>query len=167
MLRALEPLEQMQAGDGVGDPAFLPWHHLKAHALVDVGELEAAERFIASAAELAARRANPLLATRLVHARGRLEFARHDLHRAAAAARGGAGDGRVDRRALRTGVDRAHAGARCSRRAGERRAAAATLVAAQGRFSALGAQPALSRCEKELAACGLTPSPRKTRDYRP
>ena len=53
VLRALEPLEQMQAGDGVDDPAFLPWHHLKAHALVDVGELEAAERFIASAAALA------------------------------------------------------------------------------------------------------------------
>ena len=52
------------------------------------------------------------------------------------------------------------------RRIGERRAAAATLVAAQGRFSALGAQPALNRCEKELAACGLTPSTRKTRDYR-
>ena len=30
----------------------------------------------------------------------------------------------------------------------------------------LGAQPALNRCERELAACGLAPSPRKTRDYR-
>ena len=59
VLRALEPLEQMEAGDGVGDPAFLPWHHLKAHALVDVGELEAAERFIASAAALAARAREP------------------------------------------------------------------------------------------------------------
>jgi DNA-binding CsgD family transcriptional regulator len=34
------------------------------------------------------------------------------------------------------------------------------------RFSALGAQPALQRCENELAACGLAPSARKTRDYR-
>jgi DNA-binding NarL/FixJ family response regulator len=51
------------------------------------------------------------------------------------------------------------------RRAGERRAAATALVAAQGRLIALGAKPALSRCEHELAACGLAPSARKTRDY--
>jgi DNA-binding CsgD family transcriptional regulator len=165
VLTALGPLEHMEAGDGVGDPAFLPWHHPKAHALVDVGELEAAERFIASAAALAARRANPLLATRIVHARGRLEFARHDLHRAAAVLE--------EARAMvepigvpyEQGLIELTQG-QVLRRAGERRAAAATLVAAQGRFSALGAQPALNRCEKELAACGLTPSSRKTRDYR-
>ena len=51
------------------------------------------------------------------------------------------------------------------RRSGERRAAAATLLAAQRRLSGLGAQPALQRCETELAACGLAPAARKTRDY--
>jgi DNA-binding CsgD family transcriptional regulator len=165
VLSALEPLECMEPGDGVADPAFLPWHHLKAHALVDVGELDAAEPFIASAAALAKARANPLLAARLAHARGRLEFARHDLERAATSLQEACAmvdplgmpyeRGRIE---LTQG--------QVLRRAGERRAAAATLVAAHGRFSALGAQPALQRCEQELAACGLAPSARKTRDYR-
>jgi DNA-binding CsgD family transcriptional regulator len=165
VLRALEPLEQMQAGDGVGDPAFLPWHHLKAHALVDVGELEAAELFIDSAAALAARRANPLLATRLVHARGRLEFARHDLDRAAAVLEEARAMVESIGVPFEQGLIELTQG-QVLRRLGERRAAAAALVTAQGRFSALRAQPAMNRCEKELAACGLTPSPRKTRDYR-
>ena len=39
------------------------------------------------------------------------------------------------------------------------------LVAAQGRLSAVGARPAAQRCEQELAACGLAPSARKSRDY--
>ena len=78
VLRALEPLERIQR-DGVDDPAFLPWQHLKAHALVDAGELDAAERFIASSSALATARSNPLLAARLAHARGRLDFARHDV----------------------------------------------------------------------------------------
>ena len=51
------------------------------------------------------------------------------------------------------------------RRAGERRAASALLLAAHARFLDVGASPALARCEQELAACGLTPSARKTRDY--
>ena len=45
--------------DGVDDPAFLPWQHLKAHALVDAGELDAAEQFIASASALATARSQP------------------------------------------------------------------------------------------------------------
>ncbi len=51
------------------------------------------------------------------------------------------------------------------RRIGERRAAAAMLLRAQGRLSELEARPALQRCAKELAACGLSPSARKSRDY--
>ena len=165
VLAALEPLERMQPGDGASDPAFLPWQHLEAHALVEIGELEAAEHFIASAAAVAAERANPLLAARVAHARGKLEFARHDLRRAAASLE--------DARAIVEPLGMPYEQGRIEltqgqvlRRAGERRAAAATLVAAQGSFSALGAQPALQRCENELAACGLAPSARKTHDYR-
>ena len=165
VLAALEPLERMEPGDGVSDPAFLPWQHLKAHALVDVGELRAADRFVAWASALATERSTPLLAARIAHARGKLEFARHDVARAAACLE--------EARAIVEPLGMPYEQGRIEltqgqvlRRAGERRAAAATLVAAQGRFSALGAQPALQRCENELAACGLAPSARKTRDYR-
>ena len=51
------------------------------------------------------------------------------------------------------------------RRSGERRAAAAALLAAQRRLGELDARPALQRCEAELSACGLAPAARKTRDY--
>ena len=51
------------------------------------------------------------------------------------------------------------------RRSGERRAAAAALLAAHRRLGELGAEPALQRCETELAACGLAPASRKTHDY--
>ena len=41
----------------------------------------------------------------------------------------------------------------------------ATTSAAHGCLSELEARPALQRCENELAACGLSPSTRKSRDY--
>jgi DNA-binding CsgD family transcriptional regulator len=160
VLRALEPLDRIEPRDGVDDSAFLPWQHLKAHALVDAGELEEAERFIGAAM---ARR-DPLLAVRLAHARGRLEFARHDGDRATATLRGA----RADVEALALPYEQALIDlslGQVLRRSGERRAAATTLLAAHGRLSELGALPALQRCETELAACGLAPAARKTRDY--
>ncbi len=42
VLAALEALEEMRPAEGVDDPTFLPWHHLKANALVDDGQLDAA-----------------------------------------------------------------------------------------------------------------------------
>ena len=165
VLRALEPLERIEPRDGVDDPAFLPWQHLKAHALVDAGELDAAEEFIAAAERAGDRSVEP-------------------------AARGTAGSRarqarvRAPRQRERDGLA---ARTRCAkveplampyeqalielsqgqvlRRSGERRAAAATLLAAQRRLSALGADPALQRCETEIAACGLAPAARKPRDY--
>ncbi len=45
------------------------------------------------------------------------------------------------------------------RRAGQRRRAAELLIAAERRFTALGAAPYAERCAKELAASGLHPDP--------
>ena len=50
------------------------------------------------------------------------------------------------------------------RRAGQRRAAAERLQAARDRFAGLRARPYLERCERELAACGLTPAKRSDFD---
>ncbi len=52
------------------------------------------------------------------------------------------------------------------RRAGQRRAAASQLQAARDRLSALNDRPYLERCDRELAACGLTPAKRSDFDYR-
>ena len=164
VLRALEPLERIQPRDGVDDPAFLPWQHLKAHALVDAGELDAAEQFIASASALATARSNPLLAARMAHARGRLDFARHDVASATASLE----DAWAKVEPLGMPFEQALielTQGQVLRRSGERRAAAAALLAAQRRLGELDAQPALQRCEAELSACGLAPAARKTRDY--
>jgi DNA-binding CsgD family transcriptional regulator len=164
VLRALEWLDRFEASDGVDDPAFLPWQHLKAHALVDAGELRAAEEFIGAQSLRATARGNPLLAGGLAHARGRLAFARHDTERATASLL----DAHAHVKALDMPYEQALielSQGQVLRRSGERRAAAEMLLAAHGRFSDLGAQPALRRCETELAACGLAPAARKTRDY--
>jgi DNA-binding CsgD family transcriptional regulator len=164
VLAALEPLERMRPAEGVDDPTFLPWHHLKAHALVDDGQLDVADAFVREAMVIARSRENPLLIARLTQVRAKLEFTRQ---RPEAAIRS---------------FDEAHslieplgmpyelallelAHGQVLRRIGERRAAAAMLMRAQGRLSELEAHPALHRCENELAACGLSPSARKSRDY--
>jgi len=50
------------------------------------------------------------------------------------------------------------------RRAGQRRAAAARLQAAQSRIRDLRAFPYLQRCDRELRGCGLTPAKRRDPD---
>ena len=164
VLQALDRLEALRPADGVDDPTFFPWHHLKAHALVDCGELEAAGRWITHAMALARERANPLLAVRLAHARSKLDLARHRADDAVAVLE----DARAaaERLAMpyEQGVVELALG-QVLRRVGERRAAATMLVTAQGRLNPLGARPAAQRCEQELAACGLAPSARKSRDY--
>jgi DNA-binding CsgD family transcriptional regulator len=164
VLRALEPLDRIEPREGVDDPAFLPWQHLEAHALVDAGELDAAERFIDAARANAAARANPLLTARLAHARGKLQFARSDVE----GATGSLQEAHAQVETLAMPYEQAIielSQGQVLRRSGERRAAAATLVAAHGRLSRLAAHPSLQRCETELAACGLAPAARKTRDY--
>ena len=107
VLAALAPLDAIEPREGVDDPAFLPWHHLKAHALVDVGELDAAERAHPVSDALAAARRNPLLAgSWLMHAAS-CDFARHDAERADGRAARGAGNHRADRHAVRARADRA------------------------------------------------------------
>ena len=154
VLEALAPLHAMPRGEGVDDPAYVPWQHLEAAALLETGRLDEAD------ACLEDDRGSPLMAARLACVRARLHVARGRPAEAAAAF--------AEAEALEMPYERALIGlehGRFLRRAGERRAASALLLAAHARFHDVGASPALARCEQELAACGLTPSARKTRDY--
>jgi DNA-binding CsgD family transcriptional regulator len=164
VLAALEPLEVMRPAEGVDDPTFLPWHHLKANALVDDGQLDAADAFVQDTMALARSRGNRLLIARLARVRAKLEFARQR----PAAAIDSFEESRTLIEPLRMPYELALlelAHGQVLRRIGERRAAATMLLRAQGRLSELDARPMLQRCAKELAACGLSPSARKSRDY--
>jgi DNA-binding CsgD family transcriptional regulator len=164
VLAALEPLAAMRPAEGVDDPTFLPWHHLSAHALVDDGQLDAAAAFVEEATELARARANPVLVARMMHARARVEFARHEAEAAVASFE--AAHALLEPLGMPYELALIELGhGQVLRRVGERRAAAAMLMGAHGPLAELEARPALQRCENELAACGLSPSARKCRDY--
>jgi len=164
VLAALAPLEAFADADGLHDHAFQPWHHLQAHALIDAGRLEAAERLIADTDRTVAPASQPLLTARLDAARGRLAATRHDPAAADVAfARASETLAPLGMPYELSLVELAHG--QVLRREGKRRAAAALLEAAQERLAALAAAPALARCERELAACGLRPAPRSGRDY--
>ena len=162
VLAALAPLEDMRDADGVDDPAFVPWHQLTAHALVDAGP-RGGRAVHPRSARARPRRANPLLVAQLIHARGKLELARRDFVRAAETLQ--AARDVVEPLAMPYEQARIELSlGQALRRAGERRAAAEALDAAHECFVVLDAQPALARSETELAACGLHPSARKGRD---
>ena len=164
VLQALAPLDAMPRGEGVDDPAYVPWHHLKAAALLDSGQPDAAEAFLASAEQLLASRSSPLASARLACVRGRVNVARSRPAEAAAAFTDAiALVGSLGMPYEQAVIELEHG--RFLRRTGERRAAAALLLSAHARFLDAGAGPALQRCEQELSACGLTPAARKTRDY--
>lgn len=154
VLAALAPVAALAP-----DFSVLAWQHLYANALIDAGELERAEAFIAAAQAPH----YPLLLARLRHARARLAVARDD--EAAAL------DAFDQARALveplgmpyeRALVELGHA--QLLRREGRRRAASELLLHARATFATLSALPALRRCEQELAACGLRPAARSDRD---
>ena len=127
------------AGEGVDDPAFLPWHHLKAHALVDVGELDAAERVHRRGGGARGRAREPAAGAR---AGSRTRQA------ASSPATTPSGRGRASRRrgrcveplgdAVRAGADRAHAGPgapagrRTARRRGDARSRPTAVRASSG-----------------------------------
>jgi DNA-binding CsgD family transcriptional regulator/tetratricopeptide (TPR) repeat protein len=154
VLTALAPLHGMDA-EGVDDPAYLPWHHLEAAALIETGQLDAAERFLARAEPAVAAYSSALASARLACVRGRLQATAFEEALALVEPLG-----MPYEQAL---VELEHG--RFLRRRGNRRAAAELLLAARARLLDVGAGPALERCEHELAACGLTPAARKTRDY--
>jgi DNA-binding CsgD family transcriptional regulator/tetratricopeptide (TPR) repeat protein len=155
VLEALAPLVDMPVRDGVDDPGSWPWAHLHADALLSLGRVDEAERALIAYEQIAEQRGARAMQARLARVRGALHLAREE-HDLAAAAFATALDvlppGLPYERAL---IEFVHG--RFLRRIGQRRQAAATLTAASETLAALGAQPALARCLRELDACGLAP----------
>lgn len=163
VLVALEPVRSVPYRDGADEPGFWPWADLYAEALVAVGRVEEADRFLRPHEEMAAARGRRTAMARVARARGRVLAAQGDIDGAEAAFQRG-----LDLlRGLTAPFERARiqfAAGAVLRRAGRRRRAAALLADAHELFVALGATPYAERCAKELAASGLTPTRRTTRD---
>jgi DNA-binding CsgD family transcriptional regulator len=160
VIAALEPLATRPSRPGgLDEPGFWPWHDLYAQALVAVGRLDEADAFLRVHEERAAARSLSSARGRLARVRGGLEaangrFARAEVAFVEAIERFEA----VGMPFEQAGSELAHG--EFLRRRGQRRAAAARLRAARETLSALGALPYVERCDRALAACGLTPAKR-------
>jgi Response regulator containing a CheY-like receiver domain and an HTH DNA-binding domain len=164
VLRALEPVLEIQPREGVDEPGFWPWQGLYGDALVSAGRLEQAEAFLVPHEELAAARGRRLSVAMLARVRGRLEAAAGRAEAAEAAfGRGLAQLAGLSVPFPQALLELAHG--QVLRRHGQRRAAVEQLQAAHDRFAALGARPYVERCERELSASGLTPA--KRHDFDP
>jgi DNA-binding CsgD family transcriptional regulator len=163
VLRALEPVRRIRPREAVDEPGFWPWQDEYGDALVSAGRLDEAEAFLPPHEELAAARGRGSAIAGLARVRGRLEAARGRLDAAEEVFQRGLAA--VDGGSLpfvRAMVELTHG--QVLRRGGRRRAAAAELLAARERLSALGARPFVERCERELSACGLAPAKRSEFD---
>jgi DNA-binding CsgD family transcriptional regulator len=155
VLHALEPLLEIQPRDGVDEPGFWPWQHLYAEALLNVGRLTEADKFLRPHEDLAAARKRRSSIARLARVRGQLEAAAGRIDEADAVFRFGL----EQLNGLSLTFDRAQlelAYGRLLRRRGQRRSAATYLQAARGRFAALDATPHIERCDMEMTGSGLS-----------
>ncbi len=159
VVAAVEPVTELWERDGFTEPSFLPWREQYADALVSLGRLEEAEAALGvfeAMARLRRRRSSLAGAARV---RGRLQAARGDIEAAETTFEDALAhlEG-VPTPFFRALVQDAHG---CHlRRIGQRRAAAAHLRSARATYADLGARPFVERCERELAACGLSPAAR-------
>ncbi len=132
-------------------------------ALLPAGRLKDAEAFLVPHEELAAARGRGAVIAQLARVRGRLEAAQGRPAEAETAFRRAL----VELEPLALPFQHALvelAYGQVLRRAGQRRAAADHLSAARELLAGLRARPYLERCERELAASGLTPAKRSSFD---
>lgn len=157
VVAALQPLMAIRPRLTIDEPGVWPWPELYAHALIDLGRLGEAEAFLAPREAVAEQRGRSTAVGRLARARARL---------IAAAGEPDAADAAFERAFVATrSLPYEQALTQLShgeflRRRKRRREAAEQLTLARDRLRLLGARPALERCERELEACGLTPSRR-------
>lgn len=154
VLRALEPLVQLQPRRGIDEPGFWPWHDVYANALVQTNQIEAADAFLRPLEERSAARGHRSAMARLGYVRGRIEGTT------------GAIEAAIEsfERALNhiRELPLPYEWARVNfaygqtlRRAGKRRDADVVLRNAREAFAGLGAQSYVTRCDRELKASGM------------
>ena len=154
VLVALDPVRSFPDRDAVDEPGFWPWPDLYADALVAVGRVEEADRFLRPHEKRADERGRVTSQARLARARGAVEVA--------------AGRGEAARAAFERALDLIGqvpapfetarielAAGRGLRRFGQRRRAVELLLSARARFVGLGAAPFAGHCDAELADAGL------------
>jgi DNA-binding CsgD family transcriptional regulator len=151
--RVLEPLTRMP-GTALHEPGFWPWADVLANALVNDGDLAAADAFLSPHEERARALGHRSAMARLGYARGRLLGAMGEL--------GSARRAFDESLALLDGLPLRFYQARVNfaygltlRRAGKRRDADAVTSTARELFLSLGAHTYVARCERELKAGGL------------
>jgi ATP/maltotriose-dependent transcriptional regulator MalT len=156
VVAALAPVLGLELRDAVDEPGFWPWQGLYADALVDLKRLDEADHFLAPHEARARERDRRSMIGRLARARGRLEAARgnHDAaQREFLLAAESLGELSMPYELALTELTHGQ----FLRRRRQRRAAVEVLANARDRFTAMGALPALERCERELEASGLSP----------
>lgn len=163
VIAALDPLLHADPRAGIDEPGVVAWRDLLVDALVLAGDLDRADRVLRPLETIAATRARHSMIAAAARARGNLEAARGHHDRANHAFQTGLAHAeQVDLPFERALLQLAYGA--FLRRAGKRTPAAAQLRVARESLTRLDARPDLERCERELAACGLTPTRRRRRD---
>jgi len=163
VLRVLQPVLGLTRRERIDEQGFWPWQDIYADALVSLDRVAEAGAFLRAHESLAAERGRCSMMARLARVRGRVEAAEGRPEQAESAFLSSLQH--IER--LRMPFEQARiqlAYGSYLRRLGRRREAADQLVAAQISFVELGAGPYLERCERELAASGLTPRKRRGAD---
>jgi DNA-binding CsgD family transcriptional regulator len=161
VLDALGPVLALRPLDALDQPGPWEWQPLYADALISLKRIEDADTFLSEQEARAVVQRRRGFAARLRRSRGRLEGARGANELAVQALLFAI----TELRSLGLPYERALAElayGRLLRRIGQRREAGTQLMAAHATFHALGARPALERCELELSACGISLVGRET-----
>jgi DNA-binding CsgD family transcriptional regulator/tetratricopeptide (TPR) repeat protein len=144
---------------GGDEPSIKPWRVLGAEALAALGDPASGDRMLRRHEERVDAEPLPHASAAAARARALVELAAGRIEAAEQHFR----DALARVEALPIPFERAQtqlAFGGFRRRQGQRRHAATLLTAANRTFFELGAAPYVDRTERELAACGLTPSPR-------
>jgi DNA-binding CsgD family transcriptional regulator len=162
VVAALEPLPKSQHLEGMWDPGVQPWQTLYAEAMIQLGNLEDGGNTLRDLEDRLGDAGLPSARSDAARVRGMLEAARgRDDEAEAAFGRSLEIVGSLERPFLAGRNELAYG--EFLRRKGRRRDASRHLLAARGCFELLGARPYTERTDGELAACGLTPTPRGER----
>lgn len=160
LVDALAPVGAMIGSSGGIETGIQPWQALWAEGLVATGRHTEAEELMATMSISLGPRPHPTDLVRLARLRGTMALSQKRLADADALLSDGAERDPQRRSPLETALLLVTHGT-VLRRVGRRRAALAALDAASELLATLGARPYMERCQREQAACGLTPKRRQ------